>query len=111
MSIIAWSIIGLLVFVGIYAISRWNSRPVDWKPEEVADLLQTWLNDDVDEAGWDYFEACEISDPRLEEIRQRALDAIYVESPYIDATRRRLNERGRALFRELKEKCIGSSTC
>jgi hypothetical protein len=108
MSIIVWFFIVLVALVGIYAFIRWNNRPVEWKPGEVADLLQSWLDDDVDDASWDYFEACEISNPKLEEVRQRALDAIYVESPYMDAGQHRLNEVGRALFRELKAKCISS---
>lgn len=108
MNIVAWSFIGVLVLVGIYAFSRWNSRPVEWSPEEVASLLQTWIDGEVDDAGWDYFEACEISNPELENIRQQALDATYIDSPYIDADRHRLNERGKELFKDLKAKCANS---
>ncbi|KZX61459.1 MULTISPECIES: hypothetical protein [unclassified Alcanivorax] len=104
-----WLLIGVLAVVGVYTFTRWNRRPVEWKSEEVADLLQTWLDGDVDDAGWDYFVSCEISDPQLEEIRQEAMGAVYIESPYMDASGHRLNEAGKALFRDLKARSQGAS--
>ena len=82
-------------------------RPVHWEPEEVIQLLESWIDGEPDYGSWDYFEACEISDPVLEEIRQEALDATYLDSPYIDAcgtSEEALNEEGKEKFKSLIEK-------
>lgn len=84
-------------------------RPVHWEPEQVVELLDSWINDDVDYKMWDYFEACEISNPKLEAVRQRALQATYWKSPYIEACGEpgeHLNAQGKELFQELKIQCL-----
>ena len=83
MSIIFLAGIGVLVLVCVYGFSKWNNGPVDWQPEEVMKLLDSWINDDVDYKSWGYFEACEIADPRLEAIRLRAIEATWLNSPYV----------------------------
>ncbi|WP_045858646.1 hypothetical protein [Teredinibacter purpureus] len=109
MSIFIWLVLGFFLAVGIYLFKKWNLRPVNWEPEEVSKLLLSWLDDNIDDRAWDYFESCEIANPKLEAIRQRALDAVYFESPFIVSTRQnglRLNEKGKELFQELREKCL-----
>ena len=94
---------------GLFFFYRWNQKPVAWTHEEVAALLESWISDNVDDRGWDYFEACEIINPELEEVRQQALEAIHFNSPYVDSNHSpgmRLNDSGKKLFRELKLKCI-----
>ena len=105
----AWLLVSVLTVVGVFAFTRWNRRPVEWRSEEVVGLLQNWLDGDVDDAGWDYFVSCEISDPRLEAVRQEAVGAIYLGSRYMDASGHRLNEAGKALFRDLQARCPSAS--
>jgi len=109
MSIFSWAVIVIFIVLSAYCFRKWNLRPVDWKPEEVSKLLLSWLNDDVDYAAWDYFEACEIANPKLEAIRQRALDAVFFDSPFIENHEAKglcLNEKGKELFEELSEICL-----
>ncbi|PAU89773.1 hypothetical protein CK507_02570 [Pseudomonas sp. WN033] len=109
MSVLFWSAIVGLVLIAFYAFRKWNMRPVEWEPEEVVALLDSWINDDIDYRGWDYFEACEIADPKLEAVRQRAIEATYLDSPYIQSCGQpgeRLNEQGKELFKELKTQCL-----
>ena len=42
-----WVGIGGLVLVCVYGFRKWDGRPVDWAPEEVMKLLDSWVNDDV----------------------------------------------------------------
>ena len=96
---------------GLYFFHNWNQKPVEWTHKEVAALLESWINDNVDDRGWDYFESCEIANPELEKIRQEALAAICFESPYIDPKHKpgiHLNGSGKTLFMELKSKCLGA---
>ncbi len=107
----AWITIVIFVVVGLFFFYRWNQKPVAWTHDDVAALLESWISDNVDDIGWDYFEACHIIDPELEEIRQQALEVIHFSSPYIDHSYSpgiRLNEKGKKIFRELKAKCICS---
>jgi len=109
MNIVVWIIIGILILVGLYFFNKWNQKPVEWNPQEVADLLQTWIDEDIDYRGWDYFEACEIANSKLEIIRQEALSATYLKSPYIEScgeSGERLNEQGKEKFKGLKAKCL-----
>ncbi len=72
-------------------------------------LLDSWINDDIDYKGWDYFEACEIANPKLEAVRQQALEATYKNSPYILSCGQpgeKLNDEGKELFKELKAQCL-----
>lgn len=87
---------------------KWNTRPVDWTPDEVISLLNSWIIKEVDYRSWDYFEACKISNPKLEAVRQRAIDAIYRNSPYLESPGSlgdNLNDKGIELFEELKKQC------
>jgi hypothetical protein len=109
MSMFFWAGIGGLDFVCVYGFNKWNNRHVDWAPEEVVKLLDSWINDDVDYKAWDYFEACKIADPRLEAIRLRAIEATWLNSPYVQLCGERgesLNEQGKELFKELKAQCM-----
>ena len=109
MSILFWVGIGVLVLAAFYVFNKWNMRPVEWEPEDVVKLLDSWLNDDIDYKGWDYFEACEIANPKLDAVRQRAIEATYLNSPYIESFGQpgeKLNEQGKELFKELKAQCL-----
>tara|TARA_R110002050_G_scaffold231732_1_gene367577 strand:+ start:289 stop:618 length:330 start_codon:yes stop_codon:yes gene_type:complete len=109
MNIFFWIGIVILVVVGFYFFNRWNMRPVEWRPEEVVKLLDSWINDDIDYKSWDYFEACEIANPKLEAVRQQALEATYKNSPYILSCGQpgeKLNDEGKELFKELKAQCL-----
>ncbi|WP_444890897.1 hypothetical protein ACJJH9_05170 [Microbulbifer sp. DLAB2-AF] len=109
MSILYWLGLGGLAVIAFYLFKKWKVRLVEWKPEEVANLLESWIKDDVDYKRWDYFEACEIANPKLEVIRQRAIKAIHINSPYIEVCGRdegKLNEKGKELFKELRKQCF-----
>ena len=112
MNITIWLSIGFWVVVSLYAFRKWNLRPVHWDPKEVSALLLSWIDNNVDDRSWDYFESCEIANPKLEEVRQRALNAISFNSPFITAEREdglRLNAQGIELFQELIKKCVDAS--
>ena len=109
MSTLYWVGIGVLALIAFYFFNKWNMRPVEWEAEDVAKLLESWIKGDIDYKGWDYFEACEIANPTLETIRQKALEATYLNSPYIESCgqpEERLNEKGKKLFKELRAQCL-----
>ena len=109
MNTVIWIILALIVAAGVYTFIKWNRRPVHWEPEEVAKLIDSWLNDNIDYAGWDYFESCEIRNQKLEEIRIQAIEATWVKSPYIVSCGKpdeRLNAEGKQIFEQLKAKCL-----
>ena len=109
MNILIWVGIIVAIFAGLYLFNRWNTKPVEWKPEDVAKLLQTWIDGNIDYAGWDYFEACEIVNPELEKIRLEAIEATWLKSPNIEncgGQNEHLNEKGISKFKELIEKCL-----
>lgn len=99
-----------IVFItayGFYRFYKWNTRPVEWSSAEVSALLQSWIDGRIDEERWEYFEACEISNSQLEEIRKEALTATLFESPLVAAEGNslRLNEEGLKKFNELISRC------
>ncbi|WP_300115475.1 hypothetical protein [Sphingobium sp.] len=48
-------------------------RPVSRSPQEVARYLREFLDGTGNEGDWDYFTSTKIADPRLNDIRERAL--------------------------------------
>ncbi len=83
--------------------------PVHWEPQDIAKLLQTCIEGETDHKAWDYFECCEIIEPELESIRQRALEALYGSDRdvYIKnvVTDDYLTSEGKKLFTKLAEEC------
>ena len=86
-----------------------NSMPVHWEPQDIADLLQTCIEGETDHKAWDYFECCEIIEPKLENIRLRAINALYGPDwpKYMKSieTDDYLTQEGKELFAELVAEC------
>lgn len=86
-----------------------NSMPVHWEPQEIAQLLQSCIEGETDHKAWDYFESCEIIEPKLDSIRQKALDAFYGSDRdvYIKnvVTDDYLTSEGKVLFARLVAEC------
>ncbi len=112
MSIVFGLGLGFLILIGFYFFKKWNMRPVEWEHEDVARLLDSWIKGKVDYKTWDYFEASKIANPKLEVIRLQAIEATYLDSPYIESCGQPgevLNEKGKELFKELRAQCIGAA--
>lgn len=88
----------LLLLFGIFF--WWNRKPVDWTADEVRDLLNSWFKDCLDEARWDYFISCKISDPHLNKIRQLSID-IAQNSSLCDSVSSKLTKEGEESVRAL----------
>lgn len=108
MNYFLWGVGIVLVSMGLRYFSVWNSKPVKWEPNEVVALLESWLQNNVDDGVWDYFESCQIANPNLEKVRIKVLEATYWDTPYIDSfgtPDQKLNEKGITLFNQLIEEC------
>jgi len=81
-TIVVLCLLGLAI--AIFAV--WNSRPVDWTPAEVAQLLRARLRGEQDSNDWDYFVSCRIRDERLEEGREHVLRMEVVGSHYLSGS-------------------------
>jgi len=89
-------------------LRKWSLKPVNRSPDEICQLLESWINNEVDWSDWDYFEACVIQNPELESIRQRCMDIDHFESEYLDHTDGKfsiLNEKGHLVVKKLLEDC------
>ena len=100
-----------ILFIGIiiFLFYRWNNRPVYWKVEDVERLLQSVIDDNLDYEMWDYYEACEIKNPALEQIRQESFKVYAKNSPYLDMTAKtgeiKLNDKGIEKYQDLIKRC------
>lgn len=104
-----WLIGALSFILVLYVLYRWNQRPIKRTPTEVANLLQMWIDNEIDYPSWDYFESCKIENPALESIRLDAIEATWSKSPYIKNcgdSNEHLNPKGIEKFKLLKQKCL-----
>lgn len=98
-------IIGLLILVGVFALAH-NTDPVERTPEEIAGILESWINDEVDWKEWDYFESCDIKHPELNKIKNECMKIDMPNSPYIsNPEEKHLNPAGKKLVSELLAQC------
>ncbi len=105
-----------LILLAIALAGWWiyKNRKAEWKPEEVAALLESILDGSLDSREWDYFVHVEIEDGKLNEIREAVADmwvlgSKYMERDSIDPCK--INERGRerlvGLLEETQRLCSG----
>jgi hypothetical protein len=109
MNLIFFMAIFLCCCTFAYFFYKWNTRPVEWSPKEVAMLLQSWLDGNIEDDSWDYFESCKVSNTELAKIREEALERTLFESSSIEVesgSKRRLNQEGVKKFNELIALCI-----
>ncbi len=101
-------IAAIVICCAVIFLYKWNQRPVYWSVEDVEKLLQSWLDGALDYNSWDYFEACKIKNPKLEEIRQECLEIYMQGSKYLvteEAISGKLNQAGVDKVTSLKELC------
>ena len=67
-------IVAPFVIVAAYIFGDKEKAKLDWTPKMFADCLRTRCSDNPDWMEWDLFTCCEMADPRLEALRQRAMD-------------------------------------
>ena len=94
-----------LALVVVAATGLWlflKSRPRAMTETEFVATLDAWANDSLTAGDWDYFECCELSDPRLESARRHcaviSLDPAYTTNPQQSW---RLNDAGKIEVRKL----------
>ena len=108
MEIFALAVVVLAV-AGLWLFLR--SRPRAMTETEFVATLEAWVNDSLTAGAWDYFECCELSDPRLEAVRKKcaliSLDPAYASDPQASW---RLNEAGKAEVRRLVLQLRGQSS-
>ena len=89
----------IAVLIGVFLF--WNSRPVSRTPEDVIETLEKWLQGELTDGEWDYFECCHIKDPDLEKIRGKcaelSIDPAFTRDPEMGPG---LNEAGREEVRK-----------
>lgn len=103
-------VISILIFLCLLFYLFWNKnlKPVKFNPEEICELLESWINNDIDWKEWDYFQSCIIKNKKLESIRQRCIDIDHFESEYLDHSGENmsvLNEKGRIVVEKLLIEC------
>ncbi|HAE99706.1 MAG TPA: hypothetical protein DCO68_09660 [Methylophilaceae bacterium] len=69
-----WAILTVLGVLLVVWFLHLNRRPVLKTEDEILVVLNSWLNDTISSGEWDYFENCEIQNPKLEAIRKRCAE-------------------------------------
>jgi len=104
---------GLIWFIaaavgGVATLVVLNRRSVKQTPADVAAVLRSLLNGKIDSARWDYFVSTTFTDPRLESIRGRCVDAWRKGSRFLQPgaiAPQELSAAGVKLIRELLQEC------
>ncbi len=97
----------LLSFL-FYIFRKQNLKPVKRTPTEICNLLESWINNEIDWKEWDYFESCIIENTKLESIRLQCIEMDYRGSKYLDRSEDNmsvLSEEGLVLVKQLLEEC------
>ena len=103
--------ITLLAFAAIWLFWRINTRPREMTETQFIAILEEWINDTLTAGEWDYFECCQLKDPRLEDARVRctriSIDPTYTVLPPQSWA---LNDHGKAEVRQLILELRGQSS-
>ncbi len=91
LSALVAGLIGLASRTAINSFIRWNHKPRERTPAQVAALLQAILDGTASEGEIDYFISVDIADPRLDAIKD-AVGLLYGSGWDSDATRDELVE-------------------
>jgi len=94
--------IALVASVALWLLWRVNKRPRAMTQAQFIEILEAWVQDTLSPGEWDYFECCQLRDPKLEAVRVHctriSLDPACTVSPPQSWA---LNDHGRALVRQL----------
>ena len=94
--------ITLFASVALWLLWRLNQRPRAMTEQELIIFLESWIQDTLSSGEWDYFQCCQLSDPKLEAARMRCMD-IYLDPAYTLPPQLSwaLNDHGKAAVRQL----------
>ena len=92
--------VALVVAIPIKLIALPFEGPIKRTRQEVAEILQAFLDGTLSDAAWDDFVSIEIADPLLDAIRKRC-ETLYDEFPPAPGERSSLDEQ--RVIRELAE--------
>jgi hypothetical protein len=97
-----------IAVAGVAALVVINRRSVKQTPADVAAVLRSLLDGNVDSARWDYFVSTSFADPSLESIRNRCVDAWREGSQFLQPGAigpQELSAAGVKLIGELLQEC------